>query len=81
MSGMTVETGLTGSVVGKLFGGGGTTAVAPPRSYVPEGPATVTAAAYGSGGGDSGGNAGMHALIGGIVAFGLLIGLWVTLPR
>ena len=77
-----VETGLTGSVVGRLFGGGGSTAVAPPRTYMPEGPATVSQAAYGSGAGDvAASNAGIHALIGGMVAFGLLVGIWVTLPR
>jgi hypothetical protein len=77
------DTGLTGSVVGSLFGGSGT-AVAPPRTAVPEGPTTVTAAAYG--GASAGGGGGMqasgtHALISGIVAFALLGFLWLTLPR
>jgi len=76
------DTGLTGSVVGSLFGGGAT-AVAPPRTALPEGPTTVTAAAYGGASSGGGGmqQAGTHALISGIVAFALLGFIWLTLPR
>lgn len=83
MASFQAETGLNGSVVGGLFGsGGGQTAVAPPRTFVPEGPTTVSGAAYGSaGGGGSSMQPGTHALIAGIVSFALLWGIWLTLPR
>lgn len=75
------DTGLTGSVVGSLYGNGARSAVAPPRTYIPEGPSTISQAAYGGGQGDGTNRAGMHGLLGGIVAFALLVGIWVTLPR
>lgn len=82
MGSFQADTGLTGSVVGSLFGGSGSSAASPPRTFIPEGPVTVSQGAYGSGGGGGySGNCGTHALIGGIVALALLIGIWVTLPR
>lgn len=80
MASFQAETGLNGSVVGSLFGPRGGSATAPPRTYIPEGPATVGQAAYGGGGGYSS-SCGTHALIGGLVAVALLVGIWVTLPR
>lgn len=82
MGSFQADTGLTGSVVGSLFGGSGAgSAAAPPRTFVPEGPVTVSQGAYGSGGGGYSGNCGTHALIGGLLALALLVGMWVTLPR
>lgn len=74
------DTGLNGSVVGRLYAGGGS-AVSPPRTFIPEGPATITGAAYGGSGGGGSSSCGTHGLIAGLVAGLLLIGIWVTLPR
>jgi hypothetical protein len=83
MSGLNLSTGLTGSVVGGLYGpNGGASSARPTRTAMPEGPSTVTAAAYGgSGGGSTGPNPGRHATIIGAVALGLLVFIWWGLPR
>lgn len=81
MATFQADTGLTGSVVGSLFGQQAAgSAAAPPRTFMPEAPVTISQGAYGGGAGYAG-NCGMHALIGGIVSLALLIGIWVTLPR
>lgn len=82
MSGLNLSTGLSGSVVGGLYGpGGGASAGMPTRTAVPEGPTTVAAAAYGGGGADGGTNAGMHTCLIGALAIGVLFFMWWTLPR
>lgn len=81
MSGLNLQTGLTGSVVGGLYGNG-SSAAAPTRTAVPEGPTTVAAAAYGGGGGDGGGsNAGVHACVIGALSIAILLFMWWSLPR
>lgn len=81
MSGLQLSTGLSGSVVGGLYGPG-STAAAPTRTAVPEGPTTVAQAAYGGGGGDGGGsNAGMHTCLIGGLSIAILIFMWWSLPR
>lgn len=82
MSGLNLQTGLTGSVVGGLYGNGaGSTAAAPTRTAVPEGPTTVAQAAYGGAGGGGGSNGGMHACIIGGLSIAILIFMWWSLPR
>jgi hypothetical protein len=79
MAGLNLQTGLTGSVVGGLYGGGG--AVSPPRTGVPEGP-SAAAMAYGAGGGQEGqSSSGMHACVIGGLAIALLLFMWWGLPR
>jgi hypothetical protein len=79
MAGLNLNTGLTGSVVGGLYGNGAT---APPRTGVPEGP-SAAAMAYGAGGasGEANGGAGMHACVIGGIALALLLFMWWGLPR
>jgi len=80
MSGLNLQTGLTGSVVGGLYNGG--TAAAPTRTAVPEGPTTVAAAAYGGGAGMTGSDGvGIHAALIGGIAVVLLFCMWWALPR
>jgi hypothetical protein len=84
MAGLSLDTGVTGSVVGQLYnyGGGLGAAGAPPRSSVPEGPATVAQAAYGRGAAGGGGsNAGMLGTIIGAAAVVVLFCMWAALPR
>jgi hypothetical protein len=82
MSGLNLSTGLSGSVVGGLYGpNGGATAAMPTRTAVPEGPTTVAAAAYGGGGGEGVSNSGMHTCLIGGIAIGILLFMWWTLPR
>lgn len=83
MSGLNLSTGLTGSVVGGLYGpgGGGASAVAPTRTAVPEGPTTVAAAAFGGAGDEGGSSSGMHTCLIGGLALGILLFMWWTLPR
>lgn len=82
MSGLNLSTGLTGSVVGGLYGpSGGASAAAPTRTAVPEGPTTVAAAAFGGSADASGSNSGMHACLIGGLAIGFLFFMWWTLPR
>lgn len=81
MSGLNLQTGLSGSVVGGLYGPG-STAAAPTRTAVPEGPTTIASAAYGGAGGDAGGsNAGMHTCLIGGIAIAILVFMWWSLPR
>ena len=82
MSGLNLSTGLSGSVVGGLYGPG-SSAAAPTRTAVPEGPTTVAQAAYGGGGGgaDGGSNAGMHTCFIGGLSIAILIFMWWSLPR
>jgi len=79
MSGLNLQTGLSGSVVGGLYPGGGT-AAAPTRTAVPEGPTTIAQAAFGGGAGASNG-VGIHATVVGAAALLLLICMWWALPR
>lgn len=81
MAGLNLQTGLTGSVVGGMYNG--SSAAAPTRTAVPEGPTTVAQAAYGMGAGPAGGGgtAGLHTIIIGGLALGLLFFMWWGLPR
>ena len=79
MSGLNLQTGLTGSAVGNLYGG--QTAMAPTRTAVPEGPTTVAALAYGGDDGLGNGNVGLHAVAIGVIAAALLFCMWWGLPR
>lgn len=87
MAGLTLDTGLTGSVVGNLFPQSGNSSFSssakPARTMLPEGPTTVTGAAFGPGaGGPSGGtNAGMHVTLAGLIAAAVLVFIWWGLPR
>jgi len=83
MSGLNLSTGLTGSVVGGLYGpnGGGASAVAPTRTAVPEGPTTVAAAAFGGSADASGSNSGVRACVIGAASIAVLLFMWWTLPR
>ena len=78
MAGLNLQTGLTGSAVGSLYGG--QSSVTPTRTAVPEGPTTVADAAYGGGTG-AGGNNGTHAVLIGVIAAAILICMWWGLPR
>ena len=78
MSGLNLQTGLTGSAVGSLYNG--SSAAAPTRTAVPEGPMTVADAAYGGGGGGSG-RCGTHAVVIGVIASVILFCMWWGLPR
>lgn len=79
MSGLNLQTQLTGSAVGRLYGG--QSAGSPTRTAVPEGPMTVADAAYGGGGGGGGGRVGTHAVLVGVIAAGILLFMWWGLPR
>lgn len=83
MAGLNLQTGLglTGSAVGDLYNG--SSSVRPTRTALPEGPTTVAQSAYGSGAGPagSGGSSGLHTLIIGGLALGLLVFMWWGLPR
>ena len=82
MSGLNLQTGLTGSVVGGLYGpGSGASAVAPTRTAVPEGPTTVAAAAYGGGSDAGGSNSGVHSCVIGALSIAVLVFMWWSLPR
>jgi len=82
MSGLNLQTGLTGSVVGGLYGpNGGASAAMPTRTAVPEGPTTVAAAAYGGVGDGGGSNSGIHTCLIGGLAIGILLFMWWTPPR
>ena len=81
MSGLNLQTGLTGSVVGGLYPGG-TSSAAPTRTALPEGPTTVAQAAFGGGAGITGnGNVGMHTVFVGAAALLILACMWWALPR
>lgn len=79
MSGLNLNTGLTGSAVGSLYNG--SSAAGPTRTAVPEGPMTVAGMAYGGGGDGSSGRVGTHAVIIGVIASVILFCMWWGLPR
>ena len=80
MSGMKLGTGVTGSVVGNLYGDYGGAAV-PGVSTVPEGPGTITQQAWGVPSPGSGSNVGLHAAAISTAALALLLFIWWSLPR
>ena len=79
MSGMKLGTGVSGSVVGNLYGGYGG-AAGPGVSNVPEGPGTITQQAWGV---PSAGQSmlGLHAAGISTAALVLLVFIWWALPR
>lgn len=79
MSGMKLGTGVSGSVVGGLYGGYGSAAV-PGVSTVPEGPGTITQQAWGV---PSAGSSriGLHAAAISTAALVVLGFIWWALPR
>jgi hypothetical protein len=79
MSGMKLGTGVTGSVVGNLYGGYGGAAV-PGVSGVPEG-GTITQQAWGVPSPGSGTMIGLHAAGISTAALVLLGFIWWALPR
>lgn len=87
MAGLSLDTGLTGSVVGGLFpnSGQGTSpgAARPMRTMIPEGPTTVAGAAFGPGAGGPSmqTSAGLHVAWAGLIAGALLFAIWWALPR
>lgn len=80
MAGMRLGTGVTGSVVGGLYGGYGGAAV-PAASGIPEGPSTITQQAWGVPTAGGGSQLGLHAAGIGTLALGLLVFIWWALPR
>ena len=80
MSGLNLQTGMTGSVVGGLYGG--QSSVSPTRTAVPEGPTSIASMAYGGGAGmDGTSSVGMHSVGVGMIALALLVCMWWALPR
>lgn len=75
--------GITGSVVGGLYPGGGSGAFTPPPSTYPENAQTVTAAAYGPQGGTAKSRVGVGVGSSWVAAaaFGLLVFIWWGLPK
>jgi hypothetical protein len=80
MSGMKLGTGVTGSVVGNLYGGYGGASV-PAASGIPEGPNTITQQAWGVPGPGSGSTIGIKAAGISTGALVLLVFIWWALPR
>jgi hypothetical protein len=80
MAGMKVATGLTGSVVGNLYGGYGGAAV-PAATGIPEGPQTITQQAWGVPSAGSGPRLGLWGAGIGTGALLLLAFIWWSLPR
>lgn len=80
MAGLKLGTGVTGSVVGDLYGGYGP-ASTPAASGIPEGPATITQQAWGVPGVTHRSNVGLHAHALSTLALGLLVFIWWALPR
>lgn len=80
MAGMNMATGLSGSVVGGLYGGYGSAAV-PAATGVPEGPGTITQQAWGVPSASGGRNVGLHAAGISTGALILLAFIWWALPR
>lgn len=81
MAGMRMSTGLSGSVVGGLYGGYNGASV-PAASGVPEGPVTITQQAFGVPSASSGtGAVGLTAAGIGTAALALLFFIWWALPR
>lgn len=80
MPGLSLDTGLTGSVFANGYPGYGGAAV-PAASTVPEGPSTITQMAYGVPGVGNGGRRGLTAAAIGTFALAALAFLWWSLPR
>lgn len=80
MAGMRIATGLTGSVVGNLYGGYGSASV-PAATGIPEGPQTITQQAWGVPSPGSGRRLGLTAAGIGTAALVLLGFIWWALPR
>jgi hypothetical protein len=80
MAGMKLGTGVTGSVVGNLYGGYGGAAV-PGVSTVPEGPNTITQQAWGVPSPSSGSTLGFKAASISTGALVVLAFIWWALPR
>lgn len=80
MAGLKMATGLSGSVVGGLYGGYGGAAV-PAASGVPEGPGTITQQAWGVPGAGGGSRLGLSAAAIGTAAVAALVFIWWALPR
>ena len=80
MAGMKVATGLTGSVVGNLYGGYGGEAV-PGVSGVPEGPQTITQQAWGVPSAGGGSRLGLWGAGIGTAALVVLGFIWWALPK
>lgn len=80
MAGMNLGTGVSGSVVGGLYGGYGGAAV-PAASGIPEGPTTITQQAWGVPPAGGGSMIGLHAAGISTAALILLGFIWWALPR
>lgn len=80
MAGLKMATGLSGSVVGGLYGGYGSAGV-PAASGIPEGPGTITQQAWGVPSAGGGGRHGLAAAGIGTAALAVLVFLWWSLPR
>lgn len=80
MAGMRLGTGVSGSVVGGLYGGYGGASV-PAASGIPEGPGTITQQAFGVPSASGGSRIGLHAAAISTAALVLLGFIWWALPR
>jgi hypothetical protein len=80
MAGLSLGTGLTGSVFANGYPGYGGAAV-PGASTVPEGPMTITQQAYGVPGVGAAGRKGLTIAGLGTFALAALAFLWWSLPR
>lgn len=80
MAGMSLGTGLTGSVFAGGYPGYGSAAV-PAASTVPEGPMTITQQAFGVPGVSGGGKKGLTIAGLGTFALAALAFIWWSLPR
>lgn len=80
MAGLNLSTGLSGSV---FAGGypGYAAASTPAATTVPEGPSTISQAAYGVPGVGGGGRKGLTAAAIGTAALAALVFIWWSLPR
>ncbi len=80
MAGLNMQTGLSGSVVGGLYGGYGGASV-PAASGIAEGPGTITQQAWGVPGPGGGRRVGLAAAGIGTAALAALVFIWWALPR
>jgi len=80
MAGLNLSTGLSGSVFAGGYPGYGSASV-PVATTVPEGPSTITQAAYGVPGAGGGGRKGLTAAAIGTAAIAALVFIWWSLPR
>lgn len=80
MAGLNLSTGLTGSVFAGGYPGYGA-ASTPVATTVPEGPSTITQAAYGVPGVGGGGRKGITAAAISTFAIAALVFIWWSLPR